>query len=338
MSPSPSNQIITSYDIVPGKITQKINVRQNTGQSGDTVMIGNSQVIGNVSNSSMMLPIIQKQKISMIPTNQFVPLKPMNENGPQLISVKPSKVGQQNSTVILGPGGQIQRPVAKTSSDGLYTITTTPNGNKIYSIRNKANSPIMQNATIEYDGEEEYVQLEETEEILVQSEENPDLNNTSILDLPIVFADSDGNIQEHVEEVHSQQLSAKPIILSNQPIMLTSSGTNKLIYIKNMKPNQPNILSKAPLKYSLVMPPNSVAASVGNRPIYFNLEEKAKTVTKDNKQLNILKGGGVAGILNRNITVKKLIKNVAQQQDAGSQEMDATHTIDLTENEAMDEG
>ncbi|GAB0097368.1 KAT8 regulatory NSL complex subunit 3 [Sergentomyia squamirostris] len=352
--------ILTSYEIVQGKITQKIIP---TGQISTLVnaRTGNSTTVTGTGSTPIMLPMIPRPKVKMVPQNQFVQLKPGNlENitKPQVYTLK------TGTTAV------------KTTAPQLYTIKTST-GNKVISMK-KQSPPTPQLVTVTSSLANKFTIMKSAAKTAMATEK-PDLTSTNIFDIPIVFADKDGNIQESEASTEDAETSSEStlIALSPQKEDVTQSqagrifniiSTNKaatsgkqVVFInRNATALKSNIISKAvpPLKYTKVVVSSSGSGqttantSVSGLPLVSNKivkVDRSNVITTTAKQIQTSKlqpivinvesdktstartvettakiphtiylkpNSGtfrqIPGILNKNLTVKKLV-NIVQQ-------------------------
>lgn len=253
--------------------------------------------ISNIRSSPMVVPMMQRpagsatgtvQKVKMIPSNQFVQIKPPQANTQKIYTIKTSSgLGSDN----LRGQGQI------------FTVKSTPSGQQY--LQGPTTSPLVISPT-------KYTVLKSAtgSSTIVSNESDvqkttSDLSNTNIFDIPIIFADNDGNIHDtsltgsgsntaSTLPSTSSTPSASQIIITSQPHQVTGSeqtpnvsqaksfilntaGTlqkpkaNKVVFINRntMKPC-PNIISKSvpPLKYAkvVVTNPKTSTPSLVTRP------------------------------------------------------------------------
>lgn len=239
-----ANSLLTSYEIVPGKITQVIsksgpNIIQMPPVSNNDATNGGGFLSGGTSHNMMLpMPVIQKQKISMIASNQFVPLNPSLEN---------QTINRGNFTI---------RTYTPNSAGSRMSAATS---NKFYTIRSDPCPPLVTMETIEIDSGDEVINLDADNSDVVmeqhsqQEAASEDLSH--ILDLPIVFADSDGNIQTDDNQSDIIQLTEAPPSIdatyTTTSYQQRTGPTNKVVYLKSSMKTQPNIISKSQ-KYVMV--------------------------------------------------------------------------------------
>lgn len=269
--PTPSPKIMTSYEIVPsGK--SKLEIRQLlSGNPGATIQSG-------TAGTPIMLPMIQRpiQNVKVIPPNQFLQLKP-SAGTPQKVYT----LNNIKSTVTKTQTQPTQIYTLKTSGND---VTTQFRGNKMLTIKpaqSGATSFISnQNLNLSAIGQKKMTLVKTITNTDLKS--SPDLSSTNIFDMPIVFADSDGNIQESTQ-IPATSSHATPLVLSSKS-QLTQVGRientftpinqvgNRSIVINNLLTNKnkqnkvvlinrnqikevPNILRKniPQLKYTKVL-------------------------------------------------------------------------------------
>lgn len=186
----PSQKLMTSYEIIPASNTKpKLEIRQISQTAG-------SQSINTTGGNPVVLPVLQRtvQKMKMIPPNQFIQLKPSQgaTGGPKIFTLKPAASGNTNTT----------------TSSQIYTVKT-PNvpqtkGNKVYTIKSNNGTQILttQNtgqsvgSPIVISPKKFTLMKTLSSEPATGNTSNVDLSNTNIFDIPIVFADNDGNLHE----------------------------------------------------------------------------------------------------------------------------------------------
>lgn len=241
---------VTNIQISSGgnSTTSGLEIRSSSGP----------QIISGIASSPIVLPMIKREttpqqpasallsptptnssNIKVFPANQFIQLKPTQK----FISLKSST--KPVVSIIPKAGGT---PVVSSSaSTTLQSFSPT----KYTIVRNTA---AVSNASTPTTG----VSVKTT-----KSPPTPDLSNTSIFDIPIVFADNEGNIQDG-----SSQKTSNPSTPSSQPNIVTIASTlpnqtitgNRLITLQpSLKPNKVVVINKNNIKQ---VPANILA----NRP------------------------------------------------------------------------
>lgn len=228
-----SSAATTSYEIVTGKIKQDVNMRQVV--DGGFIQISNEstghkwQVAGGAATgarSTVMLPVIQKQKISL--GNQFTPMR----------------TPPVNSYMV---------------KESVYSVNSK--GKKTFALQS---SDIIE--TIELDTDEEIVNIDgdtvlggqfvDTNTFMAESG-TMQLSASDISGIPVVFQDRDGNIQEPLNDGGHVEVGETIIISSsgvptNSGVIITSQQQpviprpNKFIYYK---PQQAIISKTSPAQY-----------------------------------------------------------------------------------------
>lgn len=216
----------TSFEIVTGKM--KPEVRQ---------MVDGSYIqIARGSSATMMLPVIQKQKISL--GSHFTPMRTTGEQH-VFVNTKQSLPG----TTFL--------------PKDVYSVNA--NGKKIYSLKTSAD--VME--TIELDTDEEILNIDgdtildaqvvDASTLQMASDTEIELSTSDISSIPVVFQDSDGNIQEPMGGVETEvgdsiliSTVPSPVTTLQQVANVQSGGMprpNKYIYYKAPS----NIITRGPV-------------------------------------------------------------------------------------------
>lgn len=196
---SNSNKLVTNFELVTqsGKTTPLKTTVITAPQK--------QLVIGGASSTSI------GTKIKMIPSNQFVQLKPTTlQSQSKIYTIKTGSIVAQNQSDILsGPRiGSIVTTSPSTSSSGQHIFTLkTPNGQTTQFATAVGSQPkytVLKNTT-----GNTTLQLSGTAKTLhpigstsmgssTPSTSSSNLDISNIIDMPIVFADNDGNISEGV--------------------------------------------------------------------------------------------------------------------------------------------
>lgn len=258
---------MTNYQITSGN---NLEIRNTSG----------SQLVSGVGSSPIVLPMIKRDTpsqsqhsihqsttpspstpstpdIKVIPANQFIQLKPSGSTQ-KFVTLKSSPkpvvsvIPKQPITSTPSPLAKqttIQSPMMsqhqQSFSPTKFTIVRTSTG---LSVPSTSTSPIK----------------------TIKSPTTPDLSNTSIFDMPIVFADNDGNIPEGSPQ-KSFDTSSKPppnIItigpaVTNHPIMKTEQPMNRIITLQpSLKPNKVVVINKSNMKQ---VPPNVLSSVTLNK-------------------------------------------------------------------------
>lgn len=183
----------TSFEIVTGKM--KPEVRQ---------MVDGSYIqIARGSSTTMMLPVIQKQKISL--GSHFTPMRTTGDQH-VFLNTKQSLPG----TTFL--------------PKDVYSVNA--NGKKIYSLKTSAD--VME--TIELDTDEEILNIDgdtildaqvvDASTLQMGSDTEIELATNDISSIPVVFQDSEGNIQEPMGGVETEV--GDSILISTVPSPATT--------------------------------------------------------------------------------------------------------------------
>lgn len=333
--------IMTSYEIVQGKITQKVEYKPLISSGAVSSLVAarspNSTTVSGVGGTPIVLPIIQRPKVKMVPPNQFVQLKPGNMES----------LGGSSQVYTIKSGTTISTP---TKTPQLYTIKTS-SGNKVISMKKQSpQTPHL--VTVSPSGfTNKYTIMKSTKSIPTSSDgagDKPDLTGTNIFDIPIVFADNEGNIHESEASTEDADTSSESTVMAMSPhkdpetslanasriynlipaSKAAGSGGKQVVFINrsNATTLKPNIISKSvpPLKYTKVMVSSAAGQSAGLRQ---HLESGTSVVTSHlpimtNKMVKVkaseIERGGV--ISSRPIPTTKLqpiIINVEADKASG---------------------
>lgn len=253
---TPASKIMTSYEIVPsGK--SKLEIRQLlAGTPGSTIQSG-------TAGTPIMLPMIQRpvQNVKVIPPNQFLQLKPSLGTSQKVYTLNNMK-----SIATKSPTQSTQIYTLKTA--GSDNLTTQFRGNKMLTIRpvQSGSTSFLSNQSVNLSS----LGLSGQKKITVMktvtnadSKSSPDLSSTNIFDMPIVFADSDGNIQESTH-IPTSTPTSSPLIITSKS-QLTQVGRientftpinqvgNRSIVINNLltnknKPNKVVLINRNQIK------------------------------------------------------------------------------------------
>uniref|UniRef100_T1PBB4 Alpha/beta hydrolase n=1 Tax=Musca domestica TaxID=7370 RepID=T1PBB4_MUSDO len=270
---SNSNKLVTNFELVTqsGKTTPLKTTVITAPQK--------QLVIGGASSTSI------GTKIKMIPSNQFVQLKPTTlQSQSKIYTIKTGSIVAQNQSDILsGPRiGSIVTTSPSTSSSGQHIFTLkTPNGQTTQFATAVGSQPkytVLKNTT-----GNTTLQLSGTAKTLhpigstsmgssTPSTSSSNLDISNIIDMPIVFADNDGNISEGV--------GAKPTTPAIKP---ASSGVGQLIISQKIikEANTPTIsTSGGPTtsssgtyvinKPGTIIQPQQIGANKPNKVVFIN--------------------------------------------------------------------
>lgn len=209
-------KVYSQYEVIP---KSKMEVRQI--QSG----VGGLSVTG-MGGTPMMLPMIHRQKVKVIPPNQFMQLKPPSANTQKVYTLKTStgiKNGPQLFTVKSQQPGKQQVFTVKSTAPPFIPTSTVVSSNQ--------QTKLGGNSYILNQGKFTLIKNVETTK--------PDLSNTNIFDIPIVFADNEGNFQENPAPTVQQSTSqSQPIFITNQDGSISSQSINRNIIINNSLANK----------------------------------------------------------------------------------------------------
>uniref|UniRef100_A0A7G3ANA9 Putative kat8 regulatory nsl complex subunit 3 isoform x2 n=1 Tax=Lutzomyia longipalpis TaxID=7200 RepID=A0A7G3ANA9_LUTLO len=279
--------IMTSYEIVQGKITQKVEYKPIIPSGAVSSLVSgrapNSTTVSGVGGTPIVLPMIQRPKVKMVPPNQFVQLKPGSMEN----------VGTTSQVFTIKSGSTVATP---TKTPQLYTIKTST-GNKVISMK-KQSPQAPQLVTVSSSGlPNKFTIMKTTKPMITSSsaeKSQPDLSSTNIFDIPIVFADNEGNIHESDASTEDADLSNESAIIvspkkdsetSNTRIInlvpatkagVGSSGKQVVFINRNTMNMKPNIISKnvPPLKYTKV-----VVSSAGGQSSFRQINSGTPVVT-----------------------------------------------------------
>lgn len=200
----PLSKGVTSYEIVPSK--PKYEIRHVPIGGGGSTLIG------------------ANTKVKTIQPNQFLQLKPTGGTQPKIYTLKTSPTLKPvTSTPMTSTGSEqtVHQTIYTMKSDGTGTVRT---GNKFYNI--KPGNQIITGGMTPIGKKPGSIVISPKKFTMMKSATmsssaqpgaaTPDLTNTNIFDIPIVFADSDGNIQDHAPITTT-------VTDSTQPIMITTT-------------------------------------------------------------------------------------------------------------------
>lgn len=181
-------------------------------------------------------PILQSramQKIKVMPSNQFVKIKPPGPNTQQMYTVKANTSTAKQLpvyTIRTQQSAIINTNTNSNQTSKVFTVKSTPTGTQLLStpnstIKNQVNivkqvtasphSPSPKKFTIV---KQQSSQLTSPHMIKINkpSPAHADLSSANIFDIPIVFADKDGNIQD-TTPAPSPSTSSPTITLQGNP-------------------------------------------------------------------------------------------------------------------------
>lgn len=204
----------TSYEIVTGRLKQDTNVRQivDSGfiqiasegavSKWQLTRQGNG-VNGSGGNTSAIMPIVQKHKISL--GNQFTPMRTTGE-----------------------------RMLASGSSSG----TKLPNG--LYTLKSSTmaggEAPTLLE-TIELDTDEEIINLDDVQVIdAAQVINGTEFTARDMAEIPVVFQDSEGNLQDPLAK--SESFGGQVVISANSTMPITEASV--VVSAQTVIPPRPN--------------------------------------------------------------------------------------------------
>ncbi|XP_055611932.1 KAT8 regulatory NSL complex subunit 3-like [Uranotaenia lowii] len=241
---------MTNYQIssTPGN---NLEIRQSSGP----------QVVSGLGSSPIVLPMIKRESITttslpqqlqiqptstpssikVIPSNQFIQLKPSNTTQ-KFISFKSSP--KPVVSIVPKQPMSTPSPLAKTTQISPHQQQSF-SPTKFTIVRN--NTGLSGSSTPTNAG----AMLRTT-----KSPPTPDLSNTNIFDIPIVFADNEGNIQEGSPQkpsIITTKPSASNIVtisstIPNQSSIKTEPGNRIITLQPSLKPNKVVIINKNNIK------------------------------------------------------------------------------------------
>ncbi|XP_055545674.1 KAT8 regulatory NSL complex subunit 3 [Wyeomyia smithii] len=255
-----------NFDTPVKKTVPSLTNYQISSNGGNTLDIRSTtspQVVSGLASSPIVLPMIKRDttvqtsshptqqissppaitsNIKVIPANQFIQLKPSGstqkfftiKSSPKpVVSVIPKQQGQ---TTTPSPVMKHTTPTSLISQPQSFSPT------KFTIVRN-AGGMSGTSTPIGYP-------MKST-----KSPTTPDLSNTNIFDIPIVFADNDGNIQDGSSQHKSMEISRTPPNIVTISPALTSPSTlkpdplNRIITLQpTIKPNKVVVINKNNIK------------------------------------------------------------------------------------------
>ncbi|XP_075165999.1 reduction in Cnn dots 1 isoform X2 [Haematobia irritans] len=271
-----------------------LNTSNTSNDSGSQKIISNFELVAQSGKTTPMKTTLmsapQKQliiggsssgvgtKIKMIPSNQFVQLKPTTlQSQSKIYTIKPGSIIGQNQSDMLGRpriGSIVTTSPNSTSGQHIFTLKT-PNGQTTqFATAVGSNQPkytVIKNAT-----GNTTLQLSATAKTLhpiastssgtkpASSSGNLDLSN--IIDMPIIFADSEGNISEGMDANKTTNVASTSS--TNKP---GSSGVGQLIISQKIikEANSPSTITSGASSGSYVInKPGTIVQSqaFGNKP------------------------------------------------------------------------
>lgn len=244
-------EVISSYEVMPN-----MDLRPITSQSLNSI---NSAAINQSNHRNKITVTMQQrpvQKIKVLSPKQFVKIKPPSLNTQKVYSLKTSPKVSPQSLYTVRTQSADSSGVCKITSDPLlgtnkvFTVKSTPAGTQLLSTSSSSfknqtgataamkpnNSLIISpkkytimKPPITTIQQPHLVKISTSSAATSQSKNAPDLSTTNIFDIPIVFADNDGNIQDNSgtdnsnitqinEHTHTTiQMSNNQHTSSNQP-------------------------------------------------------------------------------------------------------------------------
>lgn len=211
LSNASGGEIITTFEVLPNNDLKPIPV-----QSSSVFITSKSNIPPPPQH---ILQARTMQKIKVMPSNQFVKIKPPGPNTQQMYTVKSNHPAAPTKPSPMYTIRTQTTPIISTSADAnrmhkVFTVKSTPTGTQLLSttpnqhttaIKSHVNivkqhvagsplnsSPSPKKFTIVKQQSPQIMKLN-------QQHHKPaaDLSSANIFDIPIVFADNDGNIQDH---------------------------------------------------------------------------------------------------------------------------------------------
>lgn len=221
--------------------------------------------VTTISNSS---PILQRTplnpntpKIKMITPQQFVQIKRPLQSQSKIYTIKTSSMMASKNT---NSNANNNDGINSSTQGQIYTVKTTPSGGTQYvpapaSISNQlVLSPqkftVLKSGTTNIIGDHKLA-IEST---------TSDLSSTNIFDMPIIFADSDGNIHDS----SSTSTAATSAVQTS-----VSSGNNSLTTTPNqiiIKTNKEQTSSSSPSSGTLLLNTNALNKSKTGKVVFIN--------------------------------------------------------------------
>lgn len=309
-------EIISTFEVLPNNDLKPIPTTQP------------AVYITSKSNIPPPPPILQSrslQKIKVMPSNQFVKIKPPGPNTQQMYTVKSNNSSATTKQQVPVYTLRTQTStIINTNTDAnrtnkVFTVKSTPTGTQLLSTPNP-NSATIKNPMSFVKQATGSPLTPTTKKFTIVKQQSPqltspqmikltkpppsatDLSAANIFDIPIVFADKDGNIQDH----HHHTAAATPsstatssptitmqsatqfhqipsnslgsVVISAHPMSTSNPLLNRNIIINtiNTKPNPGNkvVLINRPIKgqpiqiggsmsHMTMLPANSIVSTAG---------------------------------------------------------------------------
>lgn len=167
-------QTVTTYDISPDNSLTKTDIRTQTisGKAGNPIILP----MMHRTQSHSSTPTISQVKV--LPPNQFIHLKPTIQTQQKFVTLKTTPAG----ITVSGPKSATQQYIT-VNSNKFFTMKSTPTATTTLS-------------GITYSPTKFKILKSGPTEAIGKSESTSNLSETDIFDMPIVFADNEGNIQD----------------------------------------------------------------------------------------------------------------------------------------------
>uniref|UniRef100_A0A8D8PD96 KAT8 regulatory NSL complex subunit 3 n=3 Tax=Culex pipiens TaxID=7175 RepID=A0A8D8PD96_CULPI len=225
---------VTNFQISgSGSGTSGLEIRSSSGP----------QIVSGLASSPIVLPMIKREStpqpaallsptlttpsnIKVIPANQFIQLKPsgstqkfitLKSSSKPVVSIVPKSGSTSSPGTTLQSFSPTKYTIVRNTGAVSNTVSTPTTG---VPLKTKTSPP------------------------------TPDISNTNIFDIPIVFADNEGNIQDgSPQKTTPTTLPSHTNIVTIASSTRTDSGGNRLITLQpSIKPNKVVVINKNNIK------------------------------------------------------------------------------------------
>lgn len=279
---------------------------------------------GDITKSNIItLPVPRpniRQKVKFVPMNQFVHIKPPPVNT-QKIYVKTPSNGTSTDSYTLGvsPLKYSEETISedvtanklitvknKKMSEKCFTTTTTyENG---ATRKNGANNVLNYEKAISIPNDSDSSENTYGSECTMTSAADSDLFGTNILDIPILFADSEGNIEEEIEIMNEIDTSAfhmaSPNANNNENQLIGNGQSDVIDEVSDDAVESFTAINILPNKPETVTTKNNVVILNGNSLNRFKSNGSAMKTSSNQAKLS--KYTEVIIPSNKNINLTKL--------------------------------
>ncbi|XP_059225572.1 KAT8 regulatory NSL complex subunit 3 isoform X2 [Stomoxys calcitrans] len=262
---SNSQKLVSNFELIAqsGKTTPLKTTLMNAPQK--------PLIIGGSSSTAV------GTKIKMIPSNQFVQIKPTTlQSQSKIYTIKPGSVlGQNQGEILGGPriGSIVTTSPSSTTGQHIFTLKT-PNGQTTQFATAVGNQPkytVLKNST-----GKPTLQLSATAKTLhpiastsgaatSSSSASSNLDLSNIIDMPIIFADNEGNLSEGMDSNKATSAGA-----STSGIKTASKGVGQLIISQKIikEANTPPTITSGTSGTYVINKPGTIIQSpqLGNKP------------------------------------------------------------------------